>query len=344
MTFSQWRCLVRTSRPVYKRFCSSSTDKNVKLNNSFVKLKQNKLFEEENARQLSLITRIEKIQVKVEGLDEDMVLIMNKGLSTPFNCAMHISEQLQTLSAIALVNGRPWDMHRPLTDDCVLKFQHFRDEDPRLSNKAYWRSCSFLLGFLAEKAFKDEYYVELHSWPSPNVRSGSFVYDIDLKMGPWTPRKDELRTLSIMGRKIAAQDLKFERLEVDASVALKIFADNQFKHEQIPQIAAGSPSGNDVTLYRLGDHVDISRGPMIANSNLVGTFDVTAIYPLNTDYGLLHRFQGVSLPQQIRMVNFTYLILVERATKVNPGRVPRKPSSDAVYETPLHQTTPEITQ
>lgn len=74
-----------------------------------------------------------------------------------------------------------------------------------------------------------------------------------------------------------SESLKFERLEVDASLALKLFADNRFKREQIPRIAAISPTGNTLTLYRVGDHIDISRGPMIANTNFVGRLDVTAV-------------------------------------------------------------------
>ncbi len=38
-------------------------------------------------------------------------------------------------SVLAVVNGVPWDMHRPLSEDCELNFLHFKDEDPRLSNE-----------------------------------------------------------------------------------------------------------------------------------------------------------------------------------------------------------------
>ena len=41
--------------------------------------------------------------------------------------------------------------------------------------------------------------------------------------------------------------------------AEEMFADNEFKLKQIPDIAAKSSSGNTVTLYKAGDHVDISR-------------------------------------------------------------------------------------
>lgn len=59
-----------------------------KLTNSEIRQKRNSLFESEKQRQLSLVTRIEKIEVEYKGLPEECSLVMNKGLSTPFNCAM----------------------------------------------------------------------------------------------------------------------------------------------------------------------------------------------------------------------------------------------------------------
>ena len=40
-----------------------------------------------------------------------------------------------TRSVLALVNGQPWDMHKPLIEDCELRFLHCKDEDPSLSNQ-----------------------------------------------------------------------------------------------------------------------------------------------------------------------------------------------------------------
>ena len=57
--------------------------------NSFVSAKRNDLFAKEKARQTSLIPRIEKIKVDYKALDgDDCSLLMNKNLSTPYNCAM----------------------------------------------------------------------------------------------------------------------------------------------------------------------------------------------------------------------------------------------------------------
>ena len=38
-------------------------------------------------------------------------------------------------SVVALVDGQPWDMHRPLEEDCVLEFRHMLEEDTSLVNQ-----------------------------------------------------------------------------------------------------------------------------------------------------------------------------------------------------------------
>merc|ERR1712179_652648 len=96
---------------------------------------------------------------------------------------MGLTEMLCDRSALALVNGNLWDMHRPLEEDCTIELLHFHSEEPFHLNRAFWRSCSFLLGAAVESAFRDDQFVSLHSFPPPNVASGSFVADIDLGFG-----------------------------------------------------------------------------------------------------------------------------------------------------------------
>ena len=169
-----------------------------------------------------------------------------------------------------MVNGNPWDMHRPLIEECDLELLHFHDRDPKHLNKAFWRSCSFLLGYACQAVFGDHVPLQLHSFPPPNVQSGSFVYDIDLGGHQWKPSKEELMVISAKMHRIAEQAFPFERLVVDTHKALEMFADNKHKLQQIPSIAKKSPSGSSVTLYRVNDHVDISTGPMIANTSFLG--------------------------------------------------------------------------
>jgi large subunit ribosomal protein L39 len=83
-------------------------------------------------------------------------------------CILDMSEMLVGRSALAKVNGKLWDMHRPLEEDCELQLLHMKDADPYHVNKAFWRSCSVILGAVAHNAFKDNIGCELHSFPSPN--------------------------------------------------------------------------------------------------------------------------------------------------------------------------------
>jgi large subunit ribosomal protein L39 len=83
------------------------------------------------------IKRTEKIEVKVVvEAKKEYNLIMNKSLSTPFNCAMHISELYTNRSVVAKIDEKtPWDMYRPLKDSCKLEFLHFKQEDPSIVNQ-----------------------------------------------------------------------------------------------------------------------------------------------------------------------------------------------------------------
>ena len=79
-----------------------------------------------------------------------------------------LSDILIERSALAVVNGHLWDLHRPLEEDCTIELCHFTMDDPFHLNRVFWRSCSFLLGAALESVFRESLYVELHSFPAPN--------------------------------------------------------------------------------------------------------------------------------------------------------------------------------
>lgn len=115
---------------------------------------RNQLFDDEVRRQRTLIPRVEKIEVDLYNVKphENVTLLMNKNLSTPYECAQHLSELYLNRSVIAMVDEKNlWDMHRPLVDNCKLTFKHFKDENPGEVNKAFWRSCSFMLGMVSSR-------------------------------------------------------------------------------------------------------------------------------------------------------------------------------------------------
>lgn len=90
-----------------------------------------RIFNEEQSNQLKEIERTEKIEVHVEEPGKSCKLIMNKNLSTPYSCSLHMSELFSKRSVMAKVDDLLWDMHRPLENDCELRFLHFKDTNPR---------------------------------------------------------------------------------------------------------------------------------------------------------------------------------------------------------------------
>lgn len=284
--------------------------------------KKNTMFTEELNRQKDLIPRIEKIHVQYKGAPNDAQLELNKGLSTPFDIAQHLSEDLIEQSALALVNEEVWDMGRPLENDCSVELLHFYQDEPFHVNRAFWRSCSFLLGAALESVFKDEVKVTLHSFPAPNVTTGSFVYDVELNIDNWLPTKEELMVISAAMHRLSEKSLPFERLVVDAKVAVEMFSDNKFKTNQIPNIAAKSKTGNSVTLYRAGEHVDISGGPMVGDTSFLGRrCTIASCHKIDYDNVQLYRFQGVALPKGVFLSHYAFGILEKRASRLNDANL-----------------------
>ncbi|KAL5290848.1 MRPL39 family protein [Megaselia abdita] len=288
--------------------------------------KRNTLFNEEQNRQKENVGRIEKIEVRYLGLPDDVTLVMNKGISTPFNCAQHLTEDHCKRSVLALLDGKlSWDIHRPLQESCTLQLLNFHDSDTNLVNKAFWRTCTFMLGAALEEAFTEKAGLKLHSFPGPNIRSGSFAHDIVLGRQGWQANTVELRALSAEMTKLSAKELKIERLDIKENLAVEMFSDNPYKKQQIPDIANTSENSR-VTVYRVGNHIDISRGPMVSNTRFLGKCTISAIHEVAKEDNLgIYRVQGVALPTGTILNHFAYSILEDRSRKLNPARLPTEP-------------------
>lgn len=100
-----------------------------------------------------------------------------------------------------------------------------------------------MLGAVLQGCMKDEARLQLHSFPSPSVKTGSFVHDIFIKEPSWVPNTDEMRTISAEMIKLAAKNLKIERLEVSYDMALEMFKENPYKKEQLPFIKGSTSAG-----------------------------------------------------------------------------------------------------
>lgn len=259
----------------------------------------------------------------------EATLVMNKNISTPYDCTKHISSSVSKVAALALVDGKPWDMNEPLINDCELKILTMTTPETKEVNNAFWRTCSLVLGYVANSAFKDKIELHLHSFLYPIIQSGNFTYDVHINLPEWIPTQAELLAMSALFKKVSENQWICERLKVSPNVALDIFQDNPFKFKQIPNIA--DKNDNMITLYRIGDHIDISKGPMVGNTGIIGRCSVTAIHKLKSqeDSKNLYRFQGVAIPRGVMINHFAYGILENRAKTWNHTSLKWKSKSES---------------
>ncbi|KAH9426882.1 54S ribosomal protein L39, mitochondrial [Dermatophagoides pteronyssinus] len=283
---------------------------------------KNELFDEEKQRQQSLITRFEKIEVNLEKPfpdGEDYVLMMNANISTPHECANHIHQILKQRSALALVNGNEyWDMHRPLEQSCNLTLLHFKHDDCMPVNYAFWRSCSMLLASVIPKAFRDEYKVHIISKPFADLTGGSFICDVEVEnLTDWKPTSQEIQSITSLLWDETVKAHRYERIQVSAEVASKLFADNFHRLSELEKLTE-QDANRQFTIYRCGQYIELSDGPMIADTSQIGFIYLSAIHPLKKkDGSRFYRFQGIAMPKQLNINPFAFSLIRDRSKRLN---------------------------
>jgi threonyl-tRNA synthetase len=127
----------------------------------------------------------------------------------------------------------------------------------------------------------------------PAIEDG-FYYDFDL---PRALTMDDLPAIEAKMKEIVAAGLKFERKEVSAKEALKLFAGQPYKIELINDLGA-----DKVSLYTQGKFTDLCRGPHVKSSKDVKAFKLTSVagayWRGDEKRPMLQRIYGVAFDSQ----------------------------------------------
>jgi threonyl-tRNA synthetase len=108
----------------------------------------------------------------------------------------------------------------------------------------------------------------------PAIEDG-FYYDFATP-SPFTP--EDLARIENRMQEIIAEDQPFERVPLSRREALDLFADHRFKVEIIEGVDPGEVAeGEEVTVYRNLDFVDLCRGPHLPSTGRIPTFKLTRI-------------------------------------------------------------------
>jgi threonyl-tRNA synthetase len=177
--------------------------------------------------------------------------------TTVLEVAQSIGPRLARDTVAGLVDGRLVDLRTALEGDVELRIVTVKDPE---SGDVIRHSAEHVLADAVKRL-----------WPGTPIDAGrqdhSEKYQYDFRFPrPFTP--EDFPLIEQEMARIIAEDLEFERIEVDRGGAREIMRerDEDIKLIRLDDIA----EGETITLYRSGDFVDLCRGPHLQRTSQIG--------------------------------------------------------------------------
>lgn len=103
MSGTWWKCRKVSPQRIYPKCAFIVYVLSGSLSNEEIIRKRNRIFDFEQKKQRDNVGRVEKIEVRYMGTPNDATMVVNKNLSTPFNCAqrkIHKGRQKKFISLL----------------------------------------------------------------------------------------------------------------------------------------------------------------------------------------------------------------------------------------------------
>ena len=218
--------------------------------------------------------------------------------STVLDVAAAIGSRLAKAAVAGVVNGAEVDLSSPVSDgDTVAVVTVDSDEGRHVLR----HSTAHVLAQAVVQLFPGAQFSI-----GPAIEDG-FYYDFELPGGR-TFSEDDLDAIQARMREIIKANQPFERSEVSAADALRIFSAQKYKCEIIERVSSGGADGEDsgevgdggsISVYRNTDEfVDLCRGPHVPATGRLGHFalqKVAGAYWRGNEKGpMLQRIYGTA--------------------------------------------------
>jgi len=154
-------------------------------------------------------------------------------------------------------NSKLIDLTRPLTESVKLEFL-FRDD--REGMEILWHSSAHILGLSIEQLYS------CLLCTGPVKEHEGFYYDAHFPDESSTLTQESLDEIQKKAKKLISEKHPFERIDVTHEEALSMFQENPFKIELIEKHIQGN---SHVSVYRVGDLVDLCEGPHLPHSGYI---------------------------------------------------------------------------
>ena len=223
--------------------------------------------------------------------------------TTPLQIAQSISPRLAADVLAAKINGKEWDLSRPVDTDATI--QLFKWDDPE-GKHAFWHSSAHLLAEALQ-----ELYPGVKFGIGPAIENG-FYYDID--PGEHKITAEDFPKIEKKMLELAQQKSPIVRSDITKTDALKMFGDRGevYKCELISELEDGT-----ITTYTQGSFTDLCRGPHIPTTAPIKAVKVTALagayWRGDEKRQQLVRVYGITFPKK-KMLD-EYLELLKEAKK-----------------------------
>jgi len=231
---------------------------------------------------------------------------------TAGDVARSIGAGLARAAVAARVDGNLVDLERPIAGDATVEIVTAREPD---GLEVIRHSTAHLLA----QAVK-QLYPAAQVTIGPVVENG-FYYDFSYER-PFTP--EDLERIEERMRELAKSDETVSREVMPRDEAVAFFRDQGERYKA--EIIASIPEGEEISLYRQGDFIDLCRGPHVPSTGRLGAFKLTrvagAYWRGDSNNEMLQRIYGTAW--QDKKALKAHLTRLEEAEKRDHRRLGRE--------------------
>ena len=231
---------------------------------------------------------------------------------TGYDIASSISKSLAKAAMVVEVGGILKDLSMPIHADCKLRI--LTDKDPEVL-EIIRHDAAHIIAEAAKELFPD-----IQVTIGPAIKDG-FYYDF-AKDTPFTT--SDLEKIEAKMHHIVKRNEKFVREEMDREEAIKMFKEmgEHYKAEIIEAI----PAGEQITLYRQGNFIDLCRGPHCPSTGKIKHFKLMkvagAYWRGDSNNEMLQRIYGTAWATKEQLDDYLYRL--EEAEKRDHRKLGRE--------------------
>ncbi len=210
------------------------------------------------------------------------------------------------------VNGELRELSTVISEDADVELLTFRDKD---GAQVFRHTAAHVMAQAVKRLFP-----ATKQTIGPATENGYFQ-DFDSEIS-FTP--EILKQIESEMKKIVKENLLIERIVVSKEEAIKIMTelDEPYKVERISELA----DGEEISLYRQGEYVDLCHGPHLHTTGLIKAFKLTqctgAYYKGDQNNKMLQRVYGIAFPTKDELN--AYVTAQEEALKRDHNKLGRE--------------------